>query len=416
MKNYVIIGSGVAGISAADEIRRLDPSGRITIFNGEPYPYYFRAALSFYFKGEISEEELQGKPAGWAKDNRIRIMNDRVKEIRVNEKEVVGESMVCEPFDKLLIATGAWPFTLPWPGVDLEGVFTYRGVVCARNKRDFVKKRGVKTSVVIGGGILGIEMAENFQNLGIKTCIIDRADRILPLLFDETGSSIIKDQFESDGVRVLPKVEVTEFVGEDQKLTGVTLNNGETIQADMVIVSVGSRPYVDFLADSGIELDRGVVVDENLRTNCADIYSAGDVAVQKIDGALVPCRTWLTAAHMGVRAGANMAGPEAPFLEKVFFNASHAYRSIYAIVGRFNAEEGNAVRALSQKTGKEKYQKIFIEGDKVIGGAFINDVYPAWQVYRAIEHDVRLDSDALKKAKTPADILNAIPHLPQLLY
>jgi len=394
-KSYVIVGSGVAGVQAAAEIKKRDPDGRVTIFNGEPFPFYYRPALSYYFKKAISEDELAAKPLDWARNTGIRILNDRAAVVRTDEGEVAGASGVVEKYDRLLIATGAWPFKAPWIGADLAGVFTYRGVVCAKTKMDYIRKNRAKKAVVVGGGILGVEMVENLRNMGLDVTLLVREDRPVGLLFDEEGAGIIRRQMEADGVRVMTNTEMTEILGDSGRVEGVKLSTGETVEADMVVVAIGVRPETDFLEGSGVETDRGVVVDKFLRTNVEGVYAAGDVAVRRAGEALIPCRTWLTAAEMGRAAGANMAGAPTPFKEKIFFNASHAYRSMYAVVGHYNEPEGAAVRHVVLNSPPGTRAKVILDGGKVIGGIFIGHTAPAWGVYRAMENGAEIDANAL---------------------
>ncbi len=414
-KKYVIIGFGIAGVTAADTIRSLDPEGQITIFNNEPYPFYFRPALSFYFKGAISENELSGKPDDWAVDNNIRVLSDKVVSVNTVEKTVAGENSHVEPYDKLLIATGATPFMLPWPGADLKGVFTYRTKMCAKMKVDYIRKRGVKNAVVVGGGILGIEMTENFHNLDIPVTVLLRECAILSLILDKAGSSIIRKQMEADGNRIICETEMVEILGADEQVNGVKLKSGEVIPAEMVMVAIGVRAENGFLEDSGIELERGVLVDESYRTSANDVFAAGDVAVRKMGDERIPCGTWLVAAEQGRAAGAKMAGDEQPVKENIFFNASHAYKSMYAVVGRYNAPEGNGVTHIAAKTENGKYAKVILDGAKVIGGTFIGDIAPAWNVINAIENDIELDPAVIEKGNVK-EILSFMSSLPQLVF
>ncbi len=412
-KKYVIIGAGVAGVTAAETIRAKDPDGAITIINGEPFPFYFRAAMSFYIKGAITEDELYGKPAVWAQKNNIRTLNDRVKQVRVDNKEVCTQNGLTEPYDKLLVATGAWPFVAPWPGADLDGVVTYRSLTCARHMIDYIKKHAVKKAVVVGGGILGVELVEDLHNLGLETTLLARESRVLELLLDPEGSGIILDQMKSDGVRVLFKTELKEIIGKDGRVEGIVTSGGETIEAGLVGVAIGVRPHIDFLEGSGLVIDRGVIVDQRLNTSDPDVYSAGDVAVRKVNGSYIPCRTWLTAARQGRVAGANMVEGGEPFEEKVFFNASHAYKSIYSAVGKYDEPEGGDIRHIRLEAGKGRYSKLVMDGDRIIGGVFIGYVTPVWDVCRAIESGAKVDPERLAglKGSQLTEILTSGPPL-----
>lgn len=409
MRSYVIIGAGIASVSAIDRIRALDPDGQITVVNNEPDPFYFRPALSFFFKGAISEKKLYGKPLSWADDSKVRIVSDAVSSINIVQKNVTLKSGVLEPYDKLLIASGALPFVPPWPGADLDGVFTYRTASCARMKKERIETGKVKKAIVIGGGILGIEMVENLHNMGVETTLLLRGSSILDILFDDEGAGVILRQMEKDNIRVLRETETAEIVGTNGFVTSLKTNKGETLPTDMVMVAVGVRAGTALLNGSGVDVDRGVLVNENMMTNIDDVYSAGDVAVVNANGTKIPCGTWLRAATMGECAGENMAGVKNPFIEKVFFNASHAYKSIYAVVGKYNATPDDGARHVVIKSDDDSYGKIVFKGEKVIGGVFIGDMSPVWKVYRAIENDVSVNPDN-------PNILSELPYTPQLLF
>jgi len=395
MKKYLIIGSGVAGVCAAESIRRLDPGGEITIYNGEPFPFYFRAAMAFYIKGAISEDELYAKPPSWAKDLRIDVSSEKAVHVNTGGKEVTCQSGRVDKYDSLLIATGAWPFKAPWPGADLDGVVTYRSINCARETIELVRKENVEKAVIVGGGILGVEFVEDLHNLEVETTLLIRGGKVLELLFDEEGGRLIQSQMEADGVRVMFGAELSEIAGENGHATGVVTKSGEKLSAGLVGIAIGAKPHIEFLEESGIETDRGVKVDGRLMTNIDDVYAAGDVAVRKAGAKFVPCRTWLTAASQGRAAGANMAGAETDFEEKVFFNASHAYKSIYAVVGAYNAPQEDGYEHVRIETGKDAYNKIVIKDGKVAGGIFIGDVRLAWDVYRAVENEAKVDPKVL---------------------
>ncbi len=410
MKRYVIIGSGVAGVTAAEELRRRDADAKITIFNNEPFPNYFRAALAFYIKDIVSEEELFGKPPEWAVDNHIHLVNDKVHVIKIGEKEIVTEKGYVEPYDALLIATGASAFKPPVNGASLDGVMTYRTLVCVNRTLDFIRKRRAKTAVLVGGGILGIEMAENLHSLGLDVTVLERGSRIVELLFDETGSSIVKSEMERDGVTVMTSVETDEITGENGIVTGVTLKSGETIPADLVIFAIGVRPVTTILENTLIKVDRGLVVDERMKTNVDGVYGAGDVTLRHENGEMKPCRTWLTAARQGITAAINMTGGDEKFTE-IFFNASHVYKSFYAIVGKFNSAEGDGVSHLVLPCCEGGYSKLVFENKKLVGGQFIGAIRHAWQVYHALEQNLDIDPATLSIPEGE-ELIKGLPALP----
>ena len=406
-QKYVIIGFGVSGVYAADAIHHRDPEGSITIINGEPFPAYFRAALSFYLKGSITEDELFIKPSGWAKSIGARIISDGAKTLDTKTKEIHTESGLTIPYDKLLIATGAEPFVAPWPGADKEGVVTYRTLVCVNRQLDYIKKHEAKKAIVIGGGILGAEMADNYRALGLDVTMLVLDERLLKLLFDEEAAKIIESAMEKHGIKIMAKTEMAEVLG-DERVEQIRLKNGETLPADLVGVAIGVRPKADFLDGTGVAFDRGVIVNNHLETSEEGVYSAGDVAVIR-DGAKVSvCRTWLTAAKMGEVAGGNMAGGKEEFFE-IFYNASHVYDKYYAVVGDFSVPEGGGVSHTMIDTPDGEYAKLIVDDGVVVGGQFIGNIKPAWQIYNALMKGHRISADGV--SFSGGQLANGLPQL-----
>ncbi|MBF0291197.1 MAG: FAD-dependent oxidoreductase [Nitrospinae bacterium] len=197
MTRHVIIGLGVAGAEAAEEIRRRDPDGEITILNGEGTPFYFRPALSWLLKGRITGDEVNARPLDWTQRRNLTIISEKAVCVDTETKTVSTESGRQIGYDKLLVTAGAQAVKPSWTGVDLRGVFTYRTLGDTLAMAEHVEKVNAKNAVVVGGGILGVELAEIFHHMGLAVTLIVREARILSLLFDETASSIVARRMES---------------------------------------------------------------------------------------------------------------------------------------------------------------------------------------------------------------------------
>jgi len=385
MTRYVITGMGVAGAEAAEEIRRRDPDGEITILNGEGTPFYFRPALSWLLKGEITAGEIYARPADWVLKRNLTVINEKAVSVNAGSKIVTTESGQQIAYDKLLIAAGAQAVKPPWPGIGLRGVFTYRTLGSALAIAGHVKHVCAKTAVVVGGGILGVELADIFHHMGLAVTLAIRGERILSLLFDETASSIVSRRMESVGVKIVTNANVKSIAGNDGRVSGVELESGETLAGDIVAVAVGSTPDAGFLQKSGLTQDGHLIVNDRLETMAQDVYSAGDIAVIDTQNGFVHCRTWLTAAEQGRMAGANMTGAGLPFGgAKSFFNASTAFGRPYAAIGRFDATDGGAIqnRVISHSGGA--YVKIVTENGKIIGGVCLGDMRAALPIRQAV--------------------------------
>ncbi|MBI4829389.1 MAG: FAD-dependent oxidoreductase [Nitrospinae bacterium] len=216
----------------------------------------------------------------------------------------------------------------------------------------------------------------------------------MSLLFDESGAELIADRMKAGGVNIHLAARVASINARDGHVESVALEDGETIAADVAGVAIGTRPAAAFLEGSGIELSNGVVVDTRLRTNVEGIFAAGDAAVIRSGAAMIPCRTWLTAAWQGDRAGRNMAGADETFSEPVFFNASHVYGFRYAVMGNFNPPPSPGI-ARARLYIPDGHLSVVAENGILSGATLIGDLAPAWALRRAIEHGRAADAAAL---------------------
>lgn len=413
-KKYVIIGAGIAGISAAEELLRLDPAGDITIISDEDF--YFRAALSEYFQGKIERNEVFGKPEGWFESAGIDFIRGTVKSIDTGSQRITYNESDSVPYDKLLIATGASALTMPWPGLDLEGVCTYRGLGCVDTFLREIEE-GAKRVVVLGGGILSFELIDNFLQLGLEVTMLVRGDRLLGLLFDEDGAKIIEDQLYARGVDVRFNTEAESFQGINGNVTGLITKAGETIPCDLIAPAIGTRADVKFLDGSGVEVERSVIVDGFLRTSAEDVYAAGDCCAMRADpgGRPVPTRTWLTSALQGQAAAVNMTGGDRPFSEGVMLNSSSVFESFYAVLGLFNPRNDSSYTFRSWKFEDGSYMRWTIEKGRIAGAIIIDAMKYVWPVRQLIESRIDV-TGLLESGIEDEDLLAMVPQEQQVLF
>jgi NAD(P)H-nitrite reductase large subunit len=380
---HVILGSGIAGIAAGEELRKGDPGADITIVADEEY--YFRAALSKYFQGAIEKDEVWGKPDGWYEDNGIEFRRERAVRIDTPASLVECDSGARVGYDRLLIATGAEPFVMDWPGLDLEGVCTYRGLGCVEKFLRFVD-RGAKRAVVIGGGILSFELIENFLKLGLEVVFVVRGERLLNLLFDEKTAAIMTRHLADAGVDIRFNTEAREFTGVDGNVTGIVTKDGGRIECDIVAAAVGIKPDKSLFEGSGIDFDRAVLVDRHLRTSADNVYAAGDCcAVGHAESGYAPTRTWLTSALQGRTAARNMLGGSEVFEEGVFFNASHVFTSFYAVMGEFNPRDPKGYEFKSWQFAEDSHMRWTLKGGRLVGAIVLNAARYIWPTRQLIE-------------------------------
>jgi NAD(P)H-nitrite reductase large subunit len=211
-------------------------------------------------------------------------------------------------YDFLLIASGGSPLVLPWKGVGLTGVSTLYTLDDAKKVAD--QACNAKNAVVIGCGSIAMKAIQNFKKIGLKISIVEKASHIWPIGFDRKIARIVENKIKENDIQIYLNEEVVEFRGYDEKLTHVILKSGKEIPADIVVITIGTKPNIDFLEDSNVKIDQGIIVDSSLRTTIPSIFAAGDVAqiYDPLYDAPKLHTTWGNAKKQGRIAAVNMTG------------------------------------------------------------------------------------------------------------
>lgn len=319
--HYVIIGNSAAGVAAARSIRRVDRDGEITIVSDEPYPYYARVLTSYYLGGLVPIERLWLADKAWYQEQHIRLISEqRVTGIEVEKKLVLLKSGTKLAYDRLLVACGASPQQLNLPGELPEGVFTLRLLDDAVAMREFIRPGG--RAVVVGGGLVGVKAAEGLRARGIQVNMVVSSGRLLSQVLDDRGAELVRRAMQAAGFAIHLREDVVAIEGRG-RVTAAVLASGSVLPADIVVIAKGVQPNVGFLRNSGMEIKRGIVVDEYLSTSIPGIYAAGDVA-EAYDRAWQQNRLnaiWVTAVEQGRLAGLNMSGHRTAYYGAVGINS-----------------------------------------------------------------------------------------------
>lgn len=284
----LIIGGVAAGTKAAAKLKRMDRGMQVTLITKDQDISYAGCGLPYYVGGLIDtrEELIVNTPAKFAGLTGAEVLTGReAVKLDSTAKTVTARNHATGEeehytYDACILATGASPIVPPLPGMDLEGVFKLRTPDDAIGLRDYVKSTQARRAVVVGGGFIGLEAAENLQAQGLTVTVVDLASQIMPNIFDPEMAEYVKRHLQSKGIRVLTGNPLEAILGSG-RVDAVKTGMG-TLSADVVVLSIGIKPNTAFLADSGIEFFKGtVVVDEHLRTNLPDVYAAGDCALVK---------------------------------------------------------------------------------------------------------------------------------------
>jgi NADPH-dependent 2,4-dienoyl-CoA reductase/sulfur reductase-like enzyme len=339
MTSYVIIGTGPAGVAAAQAIRSQDHRATIQLVGEEPFGYYSRPGLAYYLTGEIPEKGLFPYTPKEFKQFDLRFVQARLSAIHPAEHNISSASGQPLSYDRLLIATGAKARQMKVTGIDLEGVVTLDNLQDARRIIKLVRR--ARAAVVIGGGITALELVEGLASKGAKVHYFLRGDRYWSNVLDETESRIVENRLEEEGVRLHYHTELAQIKGNRGRVSGVVTQDGEQIACRLVAVAIGIRPRTALAAAAGLKVERGILVDEYLQTSAADIYAAGDVA-QVYDprtGLWVIDSLWGPAREQGHHAGLNMTGAATPYIKAVPFNVTRLAGLTTTIIGTVGGGE-----------------------------------------------------------------------------
>jgi nitrite reductase (NADH) large subunit len=275
-ERLLIVGGGMAALKLIEEMVALCP-GRydIVLVGKEPRPPYNRVLLSSLLAGEVQEADIELRPAGWFTDNGIELIcDDAVAELRPDEREVALASGARLSYDRLVLATGSSAVRLPIPGQDLPGVTTFRDLADVEALRAAAPGTPV---VVIGGGLLGIEAAYGLRRRGLAVTLVHLMPRLMERQLDAPAAALLSSAIERLGIEVLLEAQTAAVEGED-KAERVVLKDGRTLPAGLVVMATGVRPETALAKDAGIDIGRGILVDDKLETNWTSVYAIGECA------------------------------------------------------------------------------------------------------------------------------------------
>lgn len=393
---YVIIGNGIAGLSAAKEIRKNDKEGSVTIITAEEYLTYYRVKLSHYISKSFEDNELLVNKESWYDENNIEVLlNKTVEKIDVDKKEVKLDDGKIVTYDKLLLANGSRPFVPPVAGNSKEGVFALRTLKDLKYIKNYFDS--CEDITVIGGGLLGLEAAWAIKELGKKVNVIEFFPYLLPRQLDKELADIVSEKLRENGLNLYFDTATEEILG-DTKVEGLRFKDSREIKTNAVLFSVGVRPNIDLIRDSGIDFDRGAKVDNFLKTNIDDVYAAGDIA--EVNGIVLGL--WTIANEQGKIAGANMTGANKEYkLPEPFTTLTIGDISLFSVG---NIKDYSEVLRFDEG---ENHFRLFITDNKLTGGILLGDTSKMSAVRKAVNSNLDV-SEYLQKGLSCIEIINRL--------
>jgi nitrite reductase (NADH) large subunit len=369
-QKLVLIGNGMAGMRTVDELLKLAPDKfDITVFGAEPHGNYNRIMLSPVLAGDKTIDEIITHDLAWYEQNNITLHTDaKVTHIDRLNKHVETDTGITASYDKLLIATGSNPFMLPLPGADLEGVISFRDIRDVDTMIDTAKQ--YKKAVVIGGGLLGLEAANGLKIRGMDVTVVHLSSTLMNQQLDQTSAELMREELEASGLNFLMEHQTEALIGE-QRVEKIRFKNGTEIDADLVVMAVGVRPNIELAKSSGLQCERGILVDDTLQTYSPNIYAVGECVQHRKQtfGLVAPLyeQAKVCANHLAEMGIAHyLTAPTATKLKVTGINLFSA--------GDFIGDE-ESESLIYADPARYVYKKLVLKENKIIGVVLYGDTH-----------------------------------------
>ena len=397
MPKYLIVGASAAGLGAVEAIRKIDPTGNITIITDEECSHYSRPMISDFVSGKADLKKMDCRTeAFWKQNNVDALMGKKVTAINFVEKSVQLENGEKVSYEKLLLATGGKPFVPKTEGSDKDGVFTFTTIDDAQRIAAKIDAINAKAAVVIGGGLIGISVTEALVKRGLKVTIVELQDKILSLLLDAKGSDIMENVVKKAGVNIVTGQSVQKILGKpgnEGVVGGVLLTKGGQVDCDLVIMAIGVIPRTELVVGTSVKINRGIVVDNMMQTSVPDVYASGDVA-EAYDFIIAQNRTlplWPLAVQEGRVAGYNMAGKITTYEGGTNMSSLKYFGIPVVSIGLANPKEDPSLEILTQSdAARNVYKKLVLKNNVIVGMTLVNNIDKAGVLFYLIKNVVNV--------------------------
>jgi nitrite reductase (NADH) large subunit len=366
-ERLVVVGNGMAGLRFLERLNTHAPDRfDVTVVGAESAPAYNRVLLSSLLAEEIDEAACRFRDRPWYLRQGVRLITGApATAIDTIEREVVVGDLTTLPFDRLVIATGSSPVRLPKPGMDLPGVVTFRDLADVAAIR--TAARAGARAVVIGGGLLGLEAAYGLARLGIDTTLLHVMDRLMERQLDHRAARLVKAAMEAKGVRVLLQADTAAIEGEG-RVEQVRLAGGRALPADLVVMAVGVRPHTELARAAGLEIGRGILVDDLMATSAPGIYAIGECAEHRgiAYGLVEP------AYEQADTLARRLGGDEAAYQGSVLAT-SLKVSGVPVFSAGIVADDADGDPILLSDPASGTYRKLLIRDGRLVGALLVGD-------------------------------------------
>ncbi len=394
---FVIIGNGIAGITAARTISAAAPGAHIEIYTDETHPYYWRPRLISLLAGRLSPEDMYVYPPEWYAERGIVVhLGARARGLDISRQRLLLGDGDEVSYDRLLLATGSSPVLPPLAGIEKDGVFTLRSIedaVAINSRAEECLVAGSREAVLIGGGLMGLESANALRSLGLQVTVLEQGPWLLHKQVDQQGGKVLQEQIEGLGIGFMLGA-VPESILGDEAVSGVLLANGISVSTSLLLCSAGVRPRIDLARRAGLAVDRGVLVNDQMRTSATNVYAAGDVA--EWEGQL-PCIIPVAVEQARVAAG-NMVEPGSDTYHGAVPSTTLKVVGLnLTSIGLIAPLEEAYEELRKADPAKGVYKKLVLRDGRIVGAILLGDKKPVSPVIKLIKQgtDVSAHKDRL---------------------
>lgn len=394
IKHVVIIGNGIAGVTAADHIRRLHPSCSIHIVANENHQLYNRMGITRLIYGRSAMQGLYLMPDSWYADRNIDVLlNTAARSIDVETQQVILAEGDTLPYDRLILATGSRSFVPPLDGYGGPGCFVLRNANDAMGLRAYVQQRQCQSAVVAGGGLLGLEAAYALHKLGVKVSVIERNHWLLHRQLDEAAGKMLQRYLQSLGLDIVLNAQIQALDIDSEGTQQVRLANASTLRADVFVVAAGIAPNTELAHAAGLKVERAIVVDDHMQTSATNIYAVGDAAQH----AGANRGLWAVAVEQAEVAASNAMGKPRDYQEPVLSTVLKVVGADVISVGQYEAGDGDDM-IVEEDIAAHRYRKLVLK-DGILKGAILIGwpelIEPVSKAVKA-KADIKASLDAIR--------------------
>ncbi|WP_374020323.1 nitrite reductase large subunit NirB [Paenibacillus thiaminolyticus] len=383
----VVVGNGMAGINTVEQLLKLTDRYDITVIGEEPHPNYNRILLSYVLEGSKKLDDIVLNPYSWYEEAGITLLAGEKGERIDTERRVVLTDKGREvPYDRVIIATGSTPFRLPVPGADKEGVVGFRSIEdCDR----MIAAAGTyKTAAVIGGGLLGLEAAKGLVQLGMDVTVVHLPEYVMERQLDMTAARLLEQELEGQGIRFALGKQTVEITG-GERVEGLRFSDGTELKAEFVVMAVGIRPNIGIGQASGLDVNRGIVVDDCLRTSAEDVYAVGECTEHRgvCYGLVAPL------FEQGAVLAKTLAGVETKPYEGSVCSTKLKVSGVDVFSTGIFLETPECTTLTFHDGWKRTYRKIVLRDNIIVGAVLFGDTDDAAKLERLVKQGAAMTDE-----------------------